>query len=39
MALADAVSHEARKILVGKTGHGPSCKQSEINGMIVSLAV
>ena len=22
---------EAKKMLVGKTGHGPSCKQAEIN--------
>jgi uroporphyrin-III C-methyltransferase/precorrin-2 dehydrogenase/sirohydrochlorin ferrochelatase len=34
----DFARREARKILVGKTGHGPSCKQSEINGMMVSLA-
>jgi uroporphyrin-III C-methyltransferase/precorrin-2 dehydrogenase/sirohydrochlorin ferrochelatase len=30
---------EARRIPVGKTGHGPSCKQSEINTMIVGLAL
>ena len=29
---------EAKKMLVGKTGHGPSCKQSEINGLMVGLA-
>jgi uroporphyrin-III C-methyltransferase / precorrin-2 dehydrogenase / sirohydrochlorin ferrochelatase len=29
---------EARKILVGKTGHGPACKQDEINTLMVSLA-
>jgi uroporphyrin-III C-methyltransferase/precorrin-2 dehydrogenase/sirohydrochlorin ferrochelatase len=29
---------EARKLLVGKTGHGPSCKQSEINGLMTGLA-
>ena len=29
---------EARKLLVGKTGHGPSCKQDEINTLMVSLA-
>jgi uroporphyrin-III C-methyltransferase/precorrin-2 dehydrogenase/sirohydrochlorin ferrochelatase len=34
----DFARREARKILVGKTGHGPSCKQSEINDMMVSLA-
>jgi len=30
---------EARRIPVGKTGHGPSCKQSEINTMMVGLAL
>ncbi len=29
---------EARRMLVGKTGHGPSCKQSDINGLLVKLA-
>jgi len=29
---------EARKILVGKTGHGPACKQDEINTLMISLA-
>lgn len=29
---------EARRMLVGKTGHGPSCKQSEINDLMVKLA-
>jgi uroporphyrin-III C-methyltransferase / precorrin-2 dehydrogenase / sirohydrochlorin ferrochelatase len=29
---------EARRIPVGKSGHGPSCKQSDINEMIVELA-
>jgi uroporphyrin-III C-methyltransferase/precorrin-2 dehydrogenase/sirohydrochlorin ferrochelatase len=29
---------EAKKMLVGKTGHGPSCKQDEINGLMVGLA-
>jgi uroporphyrin-III C-methyltransferase / precorrin-2 dehydrogenase / sirohydrochlorin ferrochelatase len=29
---------EARTMLVGKTGHGPSCKQDEINRLMVSLA-
>jgi uroporphyrin-III C-methyltransferase/precorrin-2 dehydrogenase/sirohydrochlorin ferrochelatase len=28
----------ARKICVGKTGHGPSCKQETINALIVALA-
>ena len=29
---------EAKKMLVGKTGHGPSCKQDEINALMVGLA-
>lgn len=29
---------EAKRLLVGKTGYGPSVKQSEINGLIVALA-
>ena len=29
---------EAKKMLVGKTGHGPSCKQDEINDLMVGLA-
>ncbi len=30
---------EARRMLVGKTGHGPSCKQSDINDLLVKLAL
>ena len=30
---------EATRIAVGKKGHGPSCKQSEINARIVTLAL
>ncbi len=30
---------EARRMLVGKTGHGPSCKQSDINELLVKLAL
>jgi uroporphyrin-III C-methyltransferase/precorrin-2 dehydrogenase/sirohydrochlorin ferrochelatase len=29
---------ETKKMLVGKTGHGPSCRQDEINAMMVGLA-
>ncbi|HWL31654.1 MAG TPA: siroheme synthase CysG [Xanthobacteraceae bacterium] len=29
---------EAKKMLVGKTGHGPSCKQSAINHLMIGLA-
>ena len=29
--MLDFARREAKKMLVGKTGHGPSCKQDEIN--------
>jgi len=34
----DFARREARKLLVGKTGFGPSCKQDDINALVVSLA-
>lgn len=34
----DFARREARKMLVGKSGHGPSCKQSEINALMLQLA-
>jgi uroporphyrin-III C-methyltransferase/precorrin-2 dehydrogenase/sirohydrochlorin ferrochelatase len=34
----DFARREARKMLVGKSGHGPSCKQSEINALTLQLA-
>lgn len=34
----DFARREARKILVGKQGHGPSCRQSDVNELMVSLA-
>ncbi len=34
----DFARREAKKMLVGKSGHGPSCKQSEINTLMVGLA-
>ncbi|MGD9924644.1 MAG: siroheme synthase CysG [Pseudorhodoplanes sp.] len=34
----DFARREAKHMLVGKTGHGPSCKQSEINVLMVGLA-
>ena len=34
----DFARREARKMLVGKTGFGPSCKQEDINSLMVSLA-
>ncbi|WP_234050702.1 MULTISPECIES: siroheme synthase CysG [unclassified Xanthobacter] len=37
-AVLDFARREARKMLVGKTGYGPSCKQDDINALMVSLA-
>jgi uroporphyrin-III C-methyltransferase / precorrin-2 dehydrogenase / sirohydrochlorin ferrochelatase len=34
----DFARREAKKMLIGKTGHGPSCKQEEINALMLSLA-
>jgi uroporphyrin-III C-methyltransferase / precorrin-2 dehydrogenase / sirohydrochlorin ferrochelatase len=34
----DFARREAKKMLVGKTGHGPACKQDEINTLMISLA-
>jgi uroporphyrin-III C-methyltransferase/precorrin-2 dehydrogenase/sirohydrochlorin ferrochelatase len=34
----DFARREAKKMLVGKTGFGPSCKQDDINELMVSLA-
>ncbi|WP_245434257.1 siroheme synthase CysG [Pseudolabrys taiwanensis] len=34
----DFARREARKLLVGKTGFGPSCKQDDINTLMVGLA-
>jgi len=34
----DFARREARKLQVGKTGYGPSCKQDDINALIVGLA-
>jgi uroporphyrin-III C-methyltransferase/precorrin-2 dehydrogenase/sirohydrochlorin ferrochelatase len=34
----DFARREARKMLVGKTGFGPSCKQDDINRLMVRLA-
>jgi uroporphyrin-III C-methyltransferase/precorrin-2 dehydrogenase/sirohydrochlorin ferrochelatase len=36
--ILDFARREARKMLVGKTGHKPSCKQEEINALMISLA-
>jgi uroporphyrin-III C-methyltransferase / precorrin-2 dehydrogenase / sirohydrochlorin ferrochelatase len=37
-AILDFARREAKKMLVGKTGHAPSCRQDEINALMVSLA-
>jgi uroporphyrin-III C-methyltransferase / precorrin-2 dehydrogenase / sirohydrochlorin ferrochelatase len=34
----DFARREAKKMLVGKTGYGPSCRQDEINTLMVGLA-
>jgi uroporphyrin-III C-methyltransferase/precorrin-2 dehydrogenase/sirohydrochlorin ferrochelatase len=36
--ILDFARREAKKMLVGKTGGGPSCKQGEINALMISLA-
>ena len=36
--ILDFARREAKKMLVGKTGHGPSCRQNDINRLMVSLA-
>jgi uroporphyrin-III C-methyltransferase/precorrin-2 dehydrogenase/sirohydrochlorin ferrochelatase len=34
----DFARREAKTMMVGKTGHGPACKQSEINDLMIKLA-
>jgi uroporphyrin-III C-methyltransferase / precorrin-2 dehydrogenase / sirohydrochlorin ferrochelatase len=36
--ILDFARREAKKMLVGKTGYAPSCKQDDINALMVSLA-
>ena len=36
--ILDFARREAKTMLVGKTGHAPSCKQDDINALTVSLA-
>jgi len=36
--ILDFARREAKKMLVGKAGHAPSCRQDDINEMMVSLA-
>lgn len=37
-AVMEFARREARRILVGKTGYGPSCTQTQINALMVELA-
>jgi uroporphyrin-III C-methyltransferase / precorrin-2 dehydrogenase / sirohydrochlorin ferrochelatase len=37
-AITDMARREAKRVIVGKTGHGPSCRQSDINGLMIRLA-
>jgi uroporphyrin-III C-methyltransferase / precorrin-2 dehydrogenase / sirohydrochlorin ferrochelatase len=34
----DFARREAKKMMVGKTGHGPACRQDEINELMIKLA-
>jgi uroporphyrin-III C-methyltransferase/precorrin-2 dehydrogenase/sirohydrochlorin ferrochelatase len=34
----DFARREAKKMMVGKSGHGPACKQDEINALMIKLA-
>jgi uroporphyrin-III C-methyltransferase / precorrin-2 dehydrogenase / sirohydrochlorin ferrochelatase len=36
--ILDFARREAKKMLVGKTGHRPSCRQDDINALMVALA-
>jgi uroporphyrin-III C-methyltransferase / precorrin-2 dehydrogenase / sirohydrochlorin ferrochelatase len=36
--ILDFARREAKKMLVGKTGYGPSCNQDEINALMIALA-
>lgn len=36
--ILDFARREAKKMMVGKTGHGPACRQDEINDMMIKLA-
>lgn len=37
-AILDFARREAKKMMVGKTARGPSCKQEEINALMITLA-
>jgi len=36
--ILELARREARRILVGKAGHGPSCRQGDINALMIKLA-
>jgi uroporphyrin-III C-methyltransferase / precorrin-2 dehydrogenase / sirohydrochlorin ferrochelatase len=36
--ILDFARREAKKMLVGKTGHAPSCRQDDINALMIALA-
>jgi uroporphyrin-III C-methyltransferase/precorrin-2 dehydrogenase/sirohydrochlorin ferrochelatase len=36
--ILDFARREAKKMLVGKSGHAPSCRQDDINALMISLA-
>jgi uroporphyrin-III C-methyltransferase / precorrin-2 dehydrogenase / sirohydrochlorin ferrochelatase len=36
--ILDYARREAKRLLVGKTGYGPSCRQEDINALMVNLA-
>jgi uroporphyrin-III C-methyltransferase/precorrin-2 dehydrogenase/sirohydrochlorin ferrochelatase len=36
--ILDFARREAKRMLVGKTGYGPSCKQEDINALMIALA-
>jgi uroporphyrin-III C-methyltransferase / precorrin-2 dehydrogenase / sirohydrochlorin ferrochelatase len=36
--ILDFARREAKKMMVGKTGYGPSCRQDEINALMIPLA-
>src|SRR5262249_38841857 len=36
--ILDFARREAKKMMVGKTGYGPSCRQDEINALMIALA-
>lgn len=36
--ILELARREAKRVMVGKKGHGPSCKQTDINDMMVSFA-